>query len=292
MPFQPSTPERKTRTQGRPQAVVTPTPRVPLDGALAVAQLRSHLDRGPAPFRKEGRGPRRSGSFSQVAAPTPVGESHSAGGPALANSNQYEPSLLAIMQQMTQIMANFQAASRPPAFKTPSMKAKDSFDGTQPLKVRSFLQSFQLFFHKDKENFSEERRKVLHATSFLIGRAAQWIEPYLYNLTGQDPEYLLNNWVLFQYQLFTLFEDPNEVRKAEAELDGLRMKEGGHLSLFIADFRSIVPRIGDWGESALNHHFRKGLASRILDQLASHLSRIDSLQYLMEVTLELDTRYK
>ncbi|MBW0560632.1 hypothetical protein O181_100347 [Austropuccinia psidii MF-1] len=69
------------------------------------------------------------------------------------------------------------------------------------------------------------------------------------------------------------------------------MKEGGHVSLYIADFRSLVSRIGDWGERALIHHFRKGLPSRILDQLASHPSRIDSLQDLMDITLELDTRY-
>ncbi|MBW0512651.1 hypothetical protein O181_052366 [Austropuccinia psidii MF-1] len=69
------------------------------------------------------------------------------------------------------------------------------------------------------------------------------------------------------------------------------MKEGGHVSLYIANFRSLVSRIGDWGERALIHHFREGLPSRILDQLASHPSRIDSLQDLMDVTLELDSRY-
>ncbi|MBW0516217.1 hypothetical protein O181_055932 [Austropuccinia psidii MF-1] len=69
------------------------------------------------------------------------------------------------------------------------------------------------------------------------------------------------------------------------------MKEGGHVALYIANFRSLVSRIGDWGERALINHFRKGLASRILDQLASHPSNIDSLQDLMDVSLELDTRY-
>ncbi|MBW0471305.1 hypothetical protein O181_011020 [Austropuccinia psidii MF-1] len=69
------------------------------------------------------------------------------------------------------------------------------------------------------------------------------------------------------------------------------MKEGAHVSLFIADFRSLVSRIGYWGEGAFIHHFRKGLPSRNLDQLASHPSRIYSLQDLMDVTLELDTRY-
>ncbi|MBW0529233.1 hypothetical protein O181_068948 [Austropuccinia psidii MF-1] len=167
----------------------------------------------------------------------------------------------------------------------------DSFDGTQPFKVRSFIQSCQLIFHNYLANFTQDRKKVLYATSFLIGRAAKSIETYLSNLTNHDPNYLLNSWKLSESQLFTLFGDPNEVRKAEADLDSLRMKEGGNVSLYIADFRSWVSRIGDWGERALIHHFRKGFPSRILDQLASHPSRIDSLQDLMYITLELDTRY-
>ncbi|MBW0585569.1 hypothetical protein O181_125284 [Austropuccinia psidii MF-1] len=208
------------------------------------------------PFWKEGRGPRRSSSFSGVVGQFPgasrtifrgpgedgeEAEENSMEGTTLAQSNQpvshqSEPSFLAIMQQMTHIMANIQAASsseesRPPAFKTPSMKAPECFDRTQPFKVRSFIQSCQLIFHNDPENFSQERKKVLYATSFLIGRFSKWIEPYLSNLTNQYSNYLLNSWKLFESQLFTLFGDPNEVRKAEAEFDSIRMKEDGHASL-------------------------------------------------------------
>ncbi|MBW0505113.1 hypothetical protein O181_044828 [Austropuccinia psidii MF-1] len=85
--------------------------------------------------------------------PAPVGASQGTGGPTLAQYNQpvsqqSEPSLLAIMKQMTQIMANLQEASssdssRPPSFKIPSMKAPEDFDGTQPFKVRSFIQYCQ-----------------------------------------------------------------------------------------------------------------------------------------------------
>ncbi|MBW0495173.1 hypothetical protein O181_034888 [Austropuccinia psidii MF-1] len=201
-------------------------------------------------------------------APAPVGVPQGTERPTLAQSDQpvshqYEPSLLAIMQQMTQIMDNLQSASsdssKPPAFKTPSMKAPECFDGTQPFKVRSFTQSCQLIFHNDTENFSQDRKKVLYATSFLICRAAKWIEPSLSNLTDQDPGYLLNSWKLFESELITLFGDLNEVRKDEAELYSLRMKEGGHVYLYIADFRSLVSRIGDWD--------------------------------LMNITLQLETRY-
>ncbi|MBW0483457.1 hypothetical protein O181_023172 [Austropuccinia psidii MF-1] len=171
------------------------------------------------------------------------------------------------------------------------MKAPKCFDGTQPFKVRSFIQSCQLIFHNDPANFSQDRKKFLYSTSFLIGRAAKWIEPYLSSLINKDPNYLPNSWSLFECQLFTLFGDRNKVRRAEAELDYSRTKEGGHVSLYIANSRMLVSRIRDWGERALIHHFRKGLPSRILDQLASHPSRIDSLQDLMEINLEIDTRY-
>ncbi|MBW0501046.1 hypothetical protein O181_040761 [Austropuccinia psidii MF-1] len=297
MPIQHSPPARQTRSQARDQAVLTTTPRAPFDGTPEVPQLRAHLDRGSnvegeEPSRKEGRGPSRSSSFAEVVGcftglsrttvkgpgeeegensveeedsdgtegfPAPVGASQGTGGPTLAQlnqpvSHQFEPSLLAIMQQITQIMANLQAASsseasRPSAFNTPSMKAPEFFDGTEPFKVRRFI--------KSPENLSFI---MICQTSLMTGRK-------------------------FSIPLHFLLA----ARKAEAEVDSLRMKEGGHVSLYISDFRSLYSRIGDWVKRALIHHFRKGFPSRILDQLASHPSRIDSLQDLMDITLELDT---
>ncbi|MBW0553518.1 hypothetical protein O181_093233 [Austropuccinia psidii MF-1] len=148
------------------------------------------------------------------------------------------------------------------------MREPECFDGTQFFKFRSFIQSCQLIFYNDPANFSQDRKKAIYATSFLNGRASKWIEPYLSDFTNHDPSYLLNSWSLFESQLFTSFGDTNKVRKAEEELDYLRMKEG-----------------------ALIHHLRRGLQSRISHQLASHPSRDDSLQDLMDITLELDTRY-
>ncbi|MBW0505628.1 hypothetical protein O181_045343 [Austropuccinia psidii MF-1] len=63
MPIQHSPPTRKKRSHSRPQAILTPKSRAPLDGPTAVPQLRAQLDRGAiregeAPSRKKGRGPR------------------------------------------------------------------------------------------------------------------------------------------------------------------------------------------------------------------------------------------
>ncbi|MBW0554307.1 hypothetical protein O181_094022 [Austropuccinia psidii MF-1] len=141
------------------------------------------------------------------------------------------------------------------------------------------------------QQISSDRKKVLYSTSFLTGRAGKRIEPYLSNISNEHPSYLLSNWPLFESQLFTLFGDPIEVRRAEQELDNLRMKERGHVSLYIADFRSLMSRIGDWGERSYIHFYRRGLVSRLLDQLDSHPGTFDTHKELMDVTLEVDTRY-
>ncbi|MBW0491117.1 hypothetical protein O181_030832 [Austropuccinia psidii MF-1] len=96
---------------------------------------------------------------------------------------------------------------------------------------------------------------------------------------------------MFEAQLFTLFGDLNEVRNAEKELDNQKMKESGHVSLSISDFRSLMSRIGDWGERTYIHVYEGGLESRLFDQLASNPGTFDSLQELMDMNLELDNRY-
>ncbi|MBW0490580.1 hypothetical protein O181_030295, partial [Austropuccinia psidii MF-1] len=138
---------------------------------------------------------------------------------------------------------------------------------------------------------SHNRKKALYLTSLLTGRAGKWIEPYLSNISNEDPSYLLKNWRLFETQLSTLFGNTNEFRKFEQDLDNLRMKESGHVSLYIANFRSLMSRIGYWGERAYIHVYRREFASRLLEQLASYPGNFDTLQELMDITLELDTRY-
>ncbi|MBW0479555.1 hypothetical protein O181_019270 [Austropuccinia psidii MF-1] len=129
----------------------------------------------------------------------------------IAHSNQpfvsqAELNFLKMMEKMTQFMGRLTQEVAPrdntkaPEFKDTSMKAPDSFDGTQAHKLRGFIQSFQLIFHNDLENIFSDRKKVLYSTSFLTCRAGKWIEHYLSNISNEDPSYLLNNWQLFEIQ--------------------------------------------------------------------------------------------
>ncbi|MBW0575819.1 hypothetical protein O181_115534 [Austropuccinia psidii MF-1] len=179
--------------------------------------------------------------------------------PNLAHSNQppdsqAESNFLKMMKQMTQLMGQLtqEVAQRDtlkaPEFKISSMKTPYSFDGTKDHKFKGFIQYCQLIFNNHPENFFPDRKKLMYSNSFPIGRAGKCIEPYLSNISNEDPSYVLNNWQLLKAQLFPLFGDPNEVRKAEKELENSRVKESGQVSLYIAYLRSLISRIGDWGK--------------------------------------------
>ncbi|MBW0470727.1 hypothetical protein O181_010442 [Austropuccinia psidii MF-1] len=127
MPVQHSPPERQKRPEARAQAVLTPSPRAPLYSTPEVHQLRTPFARRST--IKEGRKRAKKIKFffrsngeeeeeesdGTEGVPAPVGASQGIGGSTLAQSDQpfshqSEPSLLAIMQQMTQIMVNLEAA--------------------------------------------------------------------------------------------------------------------------------------------------------------------------------------
>ncbi|MBW0571284.1 hypothetical protein O181_110999 [Austropuccinia psidii MF-1] len=198
MLFQHSPSAKNTRSQ-RHQDVLTPTARAPLDHTPSVHQLSDYLDRGPP---MEGAAPSRRGDEegeesveeeeyeeSEVEAAL-EGVPEASEPPNLAPSNQAlvsqaDPNFLKMMEQMTKFMGQLTQSvaprdtSRAPEFKTPSIKAPDSFDGTKAYKLRGFIQYYQLIFHNDPERFFSESKKVLYSTSFLTGRAGKWIETYL-----------------------------------------------------------------------------------------------------------------
>ncbi|MBW0482064.1 hypothetical protein O181_021779 [Austropuccinia psidii MF-1] len=106
-----SPPARQTRSQARTQAVLTQTARAHLYSTLAVPQ-------GPGEYgeEEEENSVEEEESDGTEGVPAPMGASQGTGGPTLAQynqpvSHQSEPSLLAIMQKITQIMANLHASS-------------------------------------------------------------------------------------------------------------------------------------------------------------------------------------
>ncbi|MBW0552290.1 hypothetical protein O181_092005 [Austropuccinia psidii MF-1] len=199
MPFQHSPPAKNTKSQ-RHQALLTPTERAPIDCTPSVHQLSENLDRGP-PI--EGEAPSKNQDHS-LACWVAIQEFLKGLEADQPHSNQPlvsqgETKFLEMMEQVTQFMGQITQAVAPrdtskfPAFKMPSMKAPYSFDFTKAYKLRGLIKHCESIFYNDSANFFSDRKKFLYSISFLTGRARKWIEPYLSNISNEDPFYFLNN---------------------------------------------------------------------------------------------------
>ncbi|MBW0588073.1 hypothetical protein O181_127788 [Austropuccinia psidii MF-1] len=115
MPIQHSPPERQTRYQARAQADQHHPGRKeegPKDQNLFSGVGGQFPGLSRTTFKGPGEDGEEEESDGTEGVPAPVGASQGTGGPTLAQydqpvSHQSEPSLLEIMQLMTQIMANF-----------------------------------------------------------------------------------------------------------------------------------------------------------------------------------------
>ena len=173
------------------------------------------------------------------------------------------------------------------AFKGPTARAPDSFDGTKPAKLRSFLAQCRLVFLNHDKRFQQNRNKVLHAGSYLTGVVADWFEPFT---RDNGPEAIvLNDWALFQDRITTVFGDSDAEATAEHRLNTLRMANDEQVSTYITKFRTYAADL-DWSDSPLRFAFRQGLAERILDGLARS-AKPHTLSELIEKSLDIDNRY-
>ncbi|MBW0530262.1 hypothetical protein O181_069977 [Austropuccinia psidii MF-1] len=128
---------------------------------------------GAAPSRRGGVKSRRSRSFSRLLGgyPSIPQGPRSRSGESEDEEGQYDGA-------NDSINGTTNSSSCPKGqFKTPSMKEPDSYDGAKAYKLRGFIQSFQLIFHKEPANFFSGGKKLLYSTSSLTDRAGKWIEP-------------------------------------------------------------------------------------------------------------------
>ena len=171
--------------------------------------------------------------------------------------------------------------------KGPETRAPDRFDGANPSKLRPFLTQCRLVFLNHTKRFATDRSKVLYAGSYLSGVAADWFEPF----TQEDAKeaIVLDDWQLFQERIERIFGDSNAVATAEHNLDTLYMRDNQKINDYITRFRTYSAKL-EWDDNPLKYAFRKGLANRILDELA-RVDTPDTLSDLIELSLKIDNRH-
>ena len=113
----------------------------------------------------------------------------------------------------------------------------DTFDGTDPKKLQTFLVQCELVYSDRPKAFRLDRSKITFAQSYLKGMALEWFEPDLLD-TGDPANRLcwMDNWIAFIAELQSTFGPHNPVADAEHQLNHLQMKDGHHVTWYIMDF--------------------------------------------------------
>jgi len=201
---------------------------------------------------------------------------------------------LAVFQNLAVAVNRLSRSSRQTSDSSSSrakVREPDTFDGTDPKKLRTFLVQCELCFQDRTKAFRLDRAKVTFAQSYLKGMTLEWFEPdLLHSGDPADCPLWMDSWVHFVAELQSTFGPHDPIADAEHQLKHLRMKDAHRVTRYIVDFNRLASQVQDYGDGALRRLFYSGLPDRLKDEIAQ-VGKPLTLHGLRALCQEIDARY-
>jgi Retrotransposon gag protein len=166
----------------------------------------------------------------------------------------------------------------------------DTFDGTEPRKLRVFFVQCELNFQAKPKSFRTSRTKVNFAPSYLKGMALEWFEPDLLSDDLADRPDWMDDYPEFMLELQTNFGPHDPVGDAEMQLEQLYMRDGQRINKYVVEFQRLASQVRGWGDGALRRQFYNGLPARIKDEI-SRQGKPTTLPEYKTLAQTIDARY-
>ncbi|KIN94530.1 hypothetical protein M404DRAFT_168026, partial [Pisolithus tinctorius Marx 270] len=144
-----------------------------------------------------------------------------------------EDPLIALARAAIELLACNACTSSESSSRTKLCKP-DTFDGTDPKKLHTFLIQCELNFQDWPWAFHSDQAKVTFTQSFLKGMALEWFKLDL--LGTEDPgdqPYWMDSWKEFIIELQTTFGPHDPVADTESQLDHLQMKDNHWVNKYV-----------------------------------------------------------
>jgi len=171
------------------------------------------------------------------------------------------------------------------------VREPDTFDGTDPRKLRAFLVQCELNFQDRPKAFASNCARVTFAQSYLKGMALKWFEPDLLNSANPHARLLwMDNYAQFVSELKSNFGPHDPIGDAKHQLDNLSMKEGQKINKYVVEFNRLAGQVRGYGDGALRHIFYSGLPDRIKDEI-SRVGKPRTLNGYRTLAQTIDARY-
>ena len=210
-----------------------------------------------------------------------------ASAPASNAAQAYQAARIRI-QELEDQVANLRARGQ-----EIKVKAPEPFEGKRD-DLRRFIAQFNVYANSQSNRIADDKDKVLLASSFLKGTAANWFEPYLRQHfekenEDQDDEVkaAFRNYEEFVRQLSAMFGAVDEALEAEQRLQRLRQTKSA--MAYFTEARQIISHL-DWDEDAYMAVLRLGLKEELKDELARFDDKPETLAKFIERVVRIDNR--
>ena len=170
-------------------------------------------------------------------------------------------------------------------------RAPDTFDGTDPGKLETFLFQVDLYMAARESDFPDESTRVSFALSYLKGVPLDWFQGELARVMNDGTDYppWFTTYSEFANELRRLFSPRDPVNDATNALELLRYKDSTKAARYTIDFNRHAHRTG-WNDTALTRQYYKGLPDRLKNEL-SRIGKPTTLQALQDLVATLDQRH-
>ena len=173
----------------------------------------------------------------------------------------------------------------------PKANVPDTFDGSNPKKLKPFIASCNLYFN-DNATYRRDSAKVKFALSYCRDTAFDWFEPYL--LDKDDDDYVecdwMKNWKAFCAELTTNFGVADPRGDALAQFKELEMLDKSHIVRFNVKFTHLAAFL-KYPDVVLKDEYESRLAPRIKDMLPYLQEPPKTYAELRQAALQIDNRY-
>lgn len=166
--------------------------------------------------------------------------------------------------------------------RAPKLPDPRTFDGNRNTRaLQDYLYDVQQHFDNEPSKFSDERTKIRFAAAYLKGAARTWFQSL-----DEANQRLWNTYREYVHQLKQTFGELDPQSYWLKRWDSLQQR--GPVASYLAEFNIIATHL-DLTEEIKYHHFKKGLKSNILDQLALQ-PKPNTLEDLILLANQIDAR--
>jgi len=169
-----------------------------------------------------------------------------------------------------------------PSGAAPKVALPEKFGGTIR-KYRDFIISVENIFCLQPLSYPTDEVKCRFIGTLLTGDALAWFR----NIVEYET-YRLKDYSNFKKDFKEMFDDPNSIRHACAQLDHLQQGKGS-VSSYAIVFRRLASETG-YNEAALRHNFIKGLSDDNKNALSKAQDEPERLEDLIRFCVKMDQR--